>query len=428
MSSATESLRTDSFNNQINAGLEYSYENELEVPLIGKAWDFSFRASVKGQYGLEEISTLGSTFTENTAVQVNFPSSPDPSAYQIIAYFYWAKAGYLVVDYQSEPSLDGSWLLYNKTDPAFILPWYGFPDPATGEFPAPPDMDAPPCGADKQLFTHDIQIEPAYAQNGDTVNLRATVRNFSNNTPPSDVLVRFYLGYPAAGNQIASCSIPRLQLARSHGSAVCSTSWPVEGVSGVEKIFAVIDPSHAFNEMHDEDDMINNNVGYGLLYAANADYVDPGLRQSQAYQSISYEEAPGSRYALFVPTTNITETVRYELVPIDLGRLSIVGVPIQVLAFRGGEQLPDDGLTFSPTPAGFEVIYNNSDLLPGMRESNLKLYRLSGTSWVEATCPGYQSYRFPDENAIATPICQTGTYILSTDPMLTHLFLPVLTR
>ncbi|MDT8307544.1 MAG: PKD domain-containing protein, partial [Anaerolineae bacterium] len=413
MSTVVATKREDKFHNQIEAGLEYSYENKLDVPLVGSAWDVSFKASAEGEYSTEGLSTLGSSLTEETKVNVLFPGIPDPSIYKIEAFLYWAKGGYLVVDYQTAPTSSGSWLLYDKPDPAFMLPWYGFPDAETGQFPSLPHPDAPPCGTEKQRFTHDIELVPAYAQLGDTVTMTATVRNFSNVTPPADVLLRFYLGNPATGNQIASCMIPRLNLRRSEGPAGCTTTWQVSGASGDEKIYAVIDPTNVFDEMHDEDDVINNNMGYGLLHVAGADYVDPGLSHAQAYVSILHEEAPGLGFGLYVPTTNGLEAFRYELVPKDLGLLAIVGVPIQALAFPGGEQFPDESHSFVPAPAGLMAVYRDSDLLPGTVESNLKLYRLDGLTWVDATCAGYQPYRFPEDNAIAVPICQTGTFVLS---------------
>jgi PKD repeat protein len=38
---------------------------------------------------------------------------------------------------------------------------------------------------------------------------------------------------------------------------------------------------------------------------------------------------------------------------------------------------------------------------------------LVGTQWTEATCPGYQIHRFPAEDLIAVPICQTGIFAFS---------------
>jgi hypothetical protein len=431
MESVAEILRSDSFRNQISAGLEYSYENELEIPLVGKAWDFSFRAHANGEYDYEELSTLKSSFTKNTQVVIDVPGEEDPSSFNLIAFLYWAKGGYLVLDYQTQPTDSGSWTLYDEPDPAFILPWYGFPDPSSGLFPSPPDPDAPPCGLAKQHFTHDIDVEPQYAKNGESVTLKATVRNFSNHSPDADVMVRFYLGYPGTGNQVASCTIEKEQLVRINGPASCDTEWLVSGASGEEKIYAVIDPLDAIEEMHDASDIINNNIGYGLLYAANADYFDPGLSQVQAYQTILYEESPGSVYGLYVPTTNSDITVRYEVIPTDVGPLTIVGVPIQVQAFLGGVQEPDKYHEFGPTPAGLMITYTDTDLLPGMDENNLRLYRLDGTTWVDATCPGYNFVRFTADNAVAVPVCQVGTFVLSDqEPVLPQMgtFLPLIVK
>jgi hypothetical protein len=104
-----------------------------------------------------------------------------------------------------------------------------------------------------------------------------------------------------------------------------------------------------------------------------------------------------------------------------------VGSPIQVLAFRGGQQEPQAGHTFGPAPAGMMAIYRDSDLLPGMDEDDLTLYRRDGTVWVVATCAGYAIERFPEENLIAVPICEAGTFALSDEaPVETRLiFLPV---
>jgi hypothetical protein len=189
----------------------------------------------------------------------------------------------------------------------------------------------------------------------------------------------------------------------------------VSGGAGAEKVYAAIDPDNAFDEMHDEDDLIDNNIGYGLLHVAGADYLDPGLRVEQAYQSVSYQGAPGLGFALYMPTTNQNESIRYELIPTSIGGLTTVGDPIQVLAFRGGSAEPENDHSFDPTPAAMMAIYRDQDLAPGMDETQLKLYRLDGVDWFEATCPGYELVRFPDDNRIAVPICQVGTFVL-TDP------------
>jgi hypothetical protein len=103
-------------------------------------------------------------------------------------------------------------------------------------------------------------------------------------------------------------------------------------------------------------------------------------------------------------------------VPNDpLGDLRIVGDLIQLLAFRGGEESPEEGHTFGPIPAGMMALYRDS---PGMDEDNLNLYRLDGSDWVVAVCPGSEGkiVRFPTDNRIAVPICQTGIFVLSDAP------------
>jgi hypothetical protein len=418
MSENSGATRSSSYHNQISAGLEYSYESELNIPLVGKAWDFSFRAYANGEYGHENLSTFSSEVTEATGVSISYPAHS--SFPNIKAYLYWAEAGYLVVDYQTEPDAGAPpWSLYDKADPAFILPWYGFPDPSDPE---------PPTCTGKQLYTHDIAFNPAYVQNGDTVTMTATVRNFSAQSL-SNVTIRFYIGEPSTDNDIGECSITDLN--RNLGLKQCSDTWIVNDASGEVKVYAVIDPANAIDEMHDADDLINNNIGYGLLHVANADYYDPGLRETQVYQSIIYEEAPGLGFELYLPTENITETVRYELVPTTINGLTIIGRPIQVLAFQGGQQYPEHPHYFGDIPSGMMAVYRDIDLLPGMIENNLKLYRQQDATWVEATCPGHGLIRFPESNRIAVPICQTGTFILTEAQFLTdteEIFLPLVVK
>ncbi|MBN1667836.1 MAG: hypothetical protein JW862_12135, partial [Anaerolineales bacterium] len=396
--------RSSSYHNQISAGMEYSYETELNIPFVGKAWDFSFRAYANGSYGHESLSTFSTEVTEETGVNIAYPSNDSMPVIQF--YLYWAKAGYLAVDYQTSPGvLSEPWSFYDKPDPAFILPWYGFPDPA--------NPVAPKCGLEKQLFTHDIALDPAYIHNGETLVMTATLRNFSAQ-PLSNVLVRFYLGEPAGGNAIGECSITNLN--RILGPQQCSDTWVVSGGSGEEKIFAVIDPADAIAEMHEQGDLIDNNIGYGLLQVANADYQDPGLRTQQVYQPILHEAAPGLGFGIYLPTVNTNETLRFELTPVDLGALRIVGNPIQVLAFHGGDPDPVDTHLFAPIPAGLVAFYRDIDLLPEMNESDLRLYRQEGLAWVEATCPGYAIMRFPEQNRLAVPLCKAGVFILSDQP------------
>jgi hypothetical protein len=404
MESLSEEERTKSFHNQINTGLEYKYENELKIPLVGKAYDVSFRAYAKGSYRHESIATLGTTYVEATELTIDLPSD---GTFNVETSLYWAAAGYLVADYRTTPFSSWPWNLYNKPDPAFLLPWYGFPDPDNPVHP--------PCGVDRQLFTHDIKIEPAYVQNEEMVKITATVRNFSSITPPN-VDVKFYLGEPAGGSFIGGCTITT-SLARIYGPRQCSIDWEVAGVYGAEKIFAVIDPEDKIAEMHDQNDLINNNIGYGLLYAAQADYLDPGRQaHDQVYQSILHENSPGLGFSLHLPTSNQNETFRYELLPLAGYESGVVGKPIHVSAFHGGAEEPDQDHVYGSIPAVLIASYRDGDLLPGMVETDLKIFRLGDQGWVDATCQGYETVRFPDDNLVAAPVCQTGAFALAVTP------------
>jgi len=427
--------RTSSFKNQISAGLEYSYQNELKIPLVGKAFDFSFRAYAKGSFTKESISTFVSELSDQLKVVMDYPSATDPTIKlpAIQAYLYWAKADYLVLDYQTRPDAASTfWSVYDKPDPAFILPWYGLPDLNGTQHEL--------CTT-KQFFTHNIEVSPSYAESGETVTLTATVRNFSDETIENSFIVKFYRDDPALGNEIGQCQIG--PFSRANGAQQCSTTWEVNGVSGEGRIYAVIDAGNAIDEMHEQSDLINNNKGYGLLMVANGDTFDPGLRMFQAYQPVPYQEAPGLSFDLYLPTNNLTKvenpgqgllsysyvpnTVLFETIPTPISNLQSVGTPIKIQAFLN--DTVQTSYTFQPAPASIMLQYRDSDLLSGMNEANLKLYRLGGNRWVEATCPGYEIVRFPSENRLAAPICQTGTFALS-DSRITGLpvYLPVLRK
>ncbi len=432
MTGRTEEERTYSYNNQISAGLEFSYENELNIPLVGNAWDFSFRAYAKGHYASESIQTFESVLSDQLSVYMNYPSPSTGVLPAITAYLYWSQADYLVLDYQTHPDMGSTfWSVYDKPDPAFILPWYGFPDL---------DGTQHPTCTGKQTFTHDIQVAPNYAENGQEVTLTATVRNFSSVTIPNDFTVQFYWDDPALNHPIGSCQISAFN--RAQGPMQCSTTWTVDGVSGAGRVYAVIDAADAvLDEMHQQGDLINNNVGYGLLNVAGADTFDPGLKDEEVYQAVPFLEAPGLSFDLYLPTNNLTEaenpdgsfsyipnTIRVDLIPAANVMTGSVGKLFTIGAFLN--DIPQIQYTFQPAPAGVMMQYRDSDLLPGMNESNLTLYRQEGQLWVEATCPGYEIARFLAENRLAVPICQIGTFVLSDQQIATNrsIYLPILSK
>ena len=399
--------RTSSFHNQFSAGVEYSYENSLDIPLIGKAWDISFRAYAKGSYGWEDVSTFGTTLNEVTEFSIDIPSSTGCSN-TLHTYLYKAEGGYYVLDYQIEPDpFSACWSLYDKPDPAFTLNWYGFPDPGS---PTPP-----PCGAGKKLFSHDVKAEPQYAEIGDGVAISATVRNFSPVSPAGDVTVRFYRGDPADMQLLGEDTLSGLN--RATGSKIASITIPwIESYGvGEQKIYAVIDPDDVYDEVHEAGDLIDNNTAYGLLYVAGADHLDPGLQETLPYQSISLDFGDGLTVSAYLPTTNSQVTSLFELVPTPIEGIDIPGEPFRLEAYAGGESEPPASHDFQPAPAVLGIHAAGEDV------SGLTLYRFNGASWVDATCAGYQTYRFPAENLLFVPVCsltysfgsETGMFALS---------------
>ena len=450
ISSETELVTENSSSNAFTAGVELSYENELELPLGGEAFEYSFKANVEGSYNTSSMSTLDTKLTSGTTVNVDIPAIDPTMAMITEVFIYWAKAGYLVIDYQTDPgmsaplwSAEGDY--YNLPDPAFTLPWYGWLS----------DGEIEPICVGKQLFTHDISIRPSYAEIGDTVELSATLRNFSYQASVQPINVNFYLGEPVTGNSpIASCSIAAADLVRANGPQTCTTTWQVTGASGSERIYAVIDPGDIIDEVHEEGDIIDNNTGYNLLHVAEADYVEPAAPAERiAYQVINYLEAPGQaalaldddpfapqafdnlEFGLYVPTNLTSDTLRYQLMPVELSsHWDTVGSPMRVVISQAdatGELKEVTEPSFDASnPAIFVASYRDSDLSPGFAESELNLYRWSGVGWSLAVCPGYEVVRFPVDNTLAVPICQAGTYALMphAPDFLFSTFLPLIGR
>jgi hypothetical protein len=434
MGATTKEQRTSSFHHRFQTGLEYSYEGGLSIPLVGKVLDFSFRAYVNGDYGSEQIETFETELIKETSVGVNFPSVPNAvDAYDLKAYLYWSPEDYLVLDYQTDPG-GGLQLKYNEPDPAFVLPWYGFPDPD--------DPIEPPCGDDMKYYSGDVVVHPPFAHVGETVTITATVRNFSP-VEACGVQVAFYGGDPAGGMLIEKKDLtlpstyPGGCLNRAGGPVPVSVSWTVPDAD-VERIYAVIDPDDTLDaEVHDEKDLtvvdgqvvgINNNMGFGLIHVGGAEYVDPGTAQEKAYDPVDLSLSPSLTITAFIPTGNHTVTARYELEAFPIEGVSAIGVPFRLDAYVGQEE-PESGLQLKPVPGVIAISYADTDII-GKDEATLTLFRrlTNGDIWEEATCPGYQIHRFPEDNLVAVPVCKTGTFVLSDEALRSFVYLPAVFR
>jgi PKD repeat protein len=396
------------FAHSVSAKLQYESEAEASLGIVNVS--SNFKAYIQGDYGYERMKTDTLEAGEETTFSYFFAPQPDSAKFTTRVLFYKAKDNYQVIDYQAEPGRTTAWQLYDKPDPAFILPWYGFPEPNNPQ--------APPCGADKKLFSPSVVIDPPAARRGDTVTVTAVVRNFSNERA-QNVRVRFYRGDPANNIVIGNKLIP--SLARETGPEQVTITWVAEGV-GQQKIFAVIDPDQVIPEVHDEaDDYINNNVAYGLLQLSASADADMGQAAEQPYDLISYDLAdPGPTISFYVPRASLDAVARFEVkAAADIG-LPAGGQAFEVVAYQGSkfklwnEPIADFNLRpeAGDPPAVIGIAYHQAELA-ALAESDLNLYRLDGAFWREAVCPGYRIERFLADDLIAVPVCQTGLFAFS---------------
>jgi len=426
-----ESKRINAQSHEIKGKLEFAYAK-------------MFKAAVKGSYDWKEHVTDATRTSAETYFSAYLTGINTGDSFTTRPIAYWSTEGPLVIDFQTEPGIGITWQQYNKPDPAFILPWFGFPAETDAElpYPDPNNHGAPPCGLEKQYFSYDVVIDPPFISAGETVTVTANVRNFSNVSINQVVTVRFYQGLPGTTNSIGSCTIQPFE--RLDGPQQCAINWQVTG-AGEEKIYAVIDPEGQLAEMHEENHVINNNMGYGVLQIGEASYVDRGA--AGAYSTINYVQDEGLVVTLSTPSTNITPTARIDLRDNATLYPAILGHPIEIVAIQG-----DDTSDWSTTiskfslrpvvgnpPAVILIDYTDADLA-GFQESLLMLYRrdtVQGWQPANLDCGAdsldaalYPVLRLPQDDLLAVPVCRTGLFALSDQQPedLAIIFLPLVLR
>ena len=221
-----------------------------------------------------------------------------------------------------------------------------------------------------------------------------------------------------------------------------TVTWAASGV-GKQKIYAVIDPGNQFDEMHDGDDLINNNIAYGLVEIGAARFFDMGQALDAVYDSQSYTQTGSLKATFYMPLGNLSATTRFDLKD-GSTQAHGVGNPFELRAYQGNIDWgtpEDEGFYLTQPgsndpPAVITMNYEDADIA-GHNEGNLKLYRLGNSGWEEAsrTCgvgtggaPIYLPQRFPGDNLIVVPVCQTGTFILADQSPSNSIFLPILKR
>ncbi|HBY08920.1 MAG TPA: hypothetical protein DEH22_14505 [Chloroflexi bacterium] len=403
-----------------------------------------FKAAVKGSYDWKEHTTDITQTSKETSFSAYLSELDTTDNFQTKAIAYWSTEGQLVIDFQTEPSSSATWQLYNKPDLAFILPWYGFPVEDLSDLPYPDgnNQGGPPCGTDKQYFSYDVVIDPPFISAGETVTVTATVRNFSDEPVNQVTTVRFYQGLPGTANSIGSCAIQPFE--RLDGPQQCAINWIVAG-AGEQKIYAVIDPNNQLNEMHDENHIINNNMGYSVLQVGEASYIDEGATSS--YSSVRYIQGKGLNIAFYAPQANLDATTRLDLRDNATRYPSVAGNPFEVVAIQGtdtrgwGTSISNFSLRpiVGDPPAVILIDYAGANLA-GFRENLLMLYRKDAIlGWQPANldcgvdslgAPLYPILRLPQDDLLAIPVCQTGLFALSDHQPEEQfsIFLPLVVR
>ena len=431
--------KTHKFNAEVGAGYESPEVAEDALGIGG-----NFRVSVNGDYEQAFVVTEKQTTTKQTQVNFNFGNA---GAYQFNTKWIVciAKDGSTLLDYQTSVPTDNSSLWnhdekentkkrgYLSPDPAFILPYAPYTeDGQEWQVPAP----------GLEQFSPEIQIDPVAARVGETVTITATVRNFSNKPVSWPFRVRFCSGkpdcQPGDASYIGEQVIKRLDRNGGPQSAVID-EWPAAG-SGEQKIYAIIDPGNVDvkEEIHDENDLINNNVAYGVITVGDAKFADPGEAGTTGYIAVNYVQDHGPSVAAYVPPGNLSELVNFVLRDSPL-RVSgqVVGRPFELVAVAEQNPTPTPNLDYQLRPYDG----NNPPAAIavhgyGASGADMKLYRetqVQGSSvWQEATCSTYAVQRVAATDDILVPVCKTGAYVLSATTPTTlppnAVFLPMLSR
>lgn len=239
---------------------------------------------VSGSYGSSDISTR-QTSVENglgIAVQLDhLDMGVGEVRYTVTPYAYWATNGALTLDFAVRPELappggTPTWWQARygeRCDATFILPWKY--DPEKGDTLQ---------DEAKREQTKDIILLPKYPEVGDTVTIRARVRNFALRQSPRPVGVRFYVGDPDSGGMLIT-GLDGSSIVYTAGELLAQDMKEVEmqwqvpaGIGAYPRIYGVIDPRDSIPEVHE-----NNNKGWAILGATTGTPVaySPGVHRPE---------------------------------------------------------------------------------------------------------------------------------------------------
>jgi hypothetical protein len=401
---STAEERMSEVKQSVRAGLEGQVGGDKILGIFDVPWQINFSAS--GEYSWQDTNIEKESAMTKTVVVQQYGAITASASYNVHSYLYWAPGGYVVLDYVATPNMGTTfWNLYDRPDPALLRPW------SEGQ-----------CQAGRVDFAPEVLLTPFMAGVGDPVTVTAVVHNYSP-VPVGNVLVHFYRGDPISGGVLIGTDQFVTLTARSRVTA--TVTFAAAG-SGEQRIYAVLDPAGAIDEMHED-----NNQGYGTMWVGDGAYVDPGMAARGDYETLGL----GDDQAL-IPTEANTQTIYFKLVePATIPPLPTLYLSahhnLELTAYQV-EETPLADITFGGSrlrPAGVMVVRYTDGDLGGMNEATLVLWRWNGFNWVDAACGEVQ--RYPEENWLLVPVCKTGTMalvVVDSSGLTNHVYLPLVTK
>jgi hypothetical protein len=219
------------------------------IPLVG---DFGVKLSITGSYSSDDIRTSEVALLTSTQLDVEYGPGQQYStlSYNVRPYIYFARNGYLVLDYAVDFTGDSGtvsqWqLLYNKPDLTWNLPWRWARNEYTNEF----DVN--------QWRTKDMFITPRRPTDGQTVTLTVRIRNYSLMDASKNFTVQFYLGdFNDKSNKFGDVVV--IDTLDARGDAFFTVTDVYR--SDVHCMYGLIDSDNEVDELHE-----TNNVAYAIV-------------------------------------------------------------------------------------------------------------------------------------------------------------------